>query len=84
MLAFTKKEMINSNVKGIKGKNQLSPNRIKRIQQVVFNHFPLETGEKYEKAWSSYHRAIDENARKLIQNGSWVTRNEENKNAIVP
>ena len=56
-----------SNVKGVLGKKALSPNRIERIKQIVFNHFPLETGEKYEKAWSNCRRAIDENSRKLKQ-----------------
>ena len=56
-----------SNVKGVLGKKQLSPNRIERIKQIVLNHFPLETGETCEKAWSSCRKAIDENSRKLIQ-----------------
>ena len=50
---------------GVMGKKQLSPNRIDRIKQIVFNHFPLETGELEEKAWSSCRKAIDEHSRKL-------------------
>ena len=56
-----------SKVKGVLGKKQLSPNQIERIKQVMFNHFPLETGESYEKAWFSRRKAIDERSRKLIQ-----------------
>ena len=57
---------MSSNVQGVIGKNQLSPNRIEKIKQIVFNHFPLETGEVYEKAWSSCRKAIDEHSRKLL------------------
>ena len=64
-----------SNVKGVKGKKQLSPNRIERIKQIVFNHFPLDTGEEYEKAWSNCRKAIDENSRKLNQ----IEKNEHLK-----
>ena len=67
VLAFTKQERMTSNVKGVLGKKALSPNRIERIKQIVFNHFPLETGEKYEKEWSNCRKAIDENSRKLKQ-----------------
>ena len=68
VLAFTRQERMTSNVKGVLGdKKQLSPNQIERIKQVVFDHFPLETGETYEMAWSSCRKAIDENSRKLIQ-----------------
>ena len=72
VLAFTRQERMTSNVKGVLGKKQLSPNRIEKIKQVVFNHFPLETGETYEKAWSSCRNAIDENSRKLIQSEKQV------------
>ena len=68
VLAFTKQERMTSNVQGVMGKKQLSPNRIDRIKQIVFNHYPLETGEEYEKAWSSCRKAIDENSRKMKQN----------------
>ena len=67
VLAFTRQERMTSNVKGVLGKIQLSPNQIKRIKQVVFNHFPLETGEICKKAWSSCRKSIDEHSRKLIQ-----------------
>ena len=67
VLAFSKQERMSSNVQGVLGKKQLSPNRIERIKQIVFNLFPLDTGEGYEKAWSNCRKAIDENSRKLIQ-----------------
>ena len=35
VLAFTRQERMTSNVKGVLGKKQLSPNRIKRIKQVM-------------------------------------------------
>ena len=62
---WSDKMIYNANVKGVLGKKALSPNRIERIKQIVFNHFTLETGEKYE--WSNCRRAIDENSRKLKQ-----------------
>ena len=49
VLAFTKEERESSNVKGVLGKKQLSPNRIEKIKQTAFNHYPLEGYEEQGK-----------------------------------
>ena len=66
VLAFTK-EGVSSNVKGVLGKEQLSPNRIEKIKQTVFNHYPLEY-EEQGRAWANCIKAIDEAGRKLNLN----------------
>ena len=68
VLAFTEDERMSSNVKGVLGKKQLSPNRIQKIRQTVFNYYPLEGFEDHEKAWANCRRAIDEAGRTLNQN----------------
>ena len=69
--AFSKQERMSSNIKESTGGKAT---RIERIKQIVFNHFPLETGEGYEKAWSSCCKAIDHNSRKLIETKKYIEK----------
>ena len=62
---FSKDERLESNVNSKSSKKKLDENKIKFIESVVFNLFPLNTNELKKKAWADCVRAIDESARYL-------------------
>ena len=47
------------------GKKQLDPVRMAQIMETVFLSYPLEHGEKMEKAMKDCRHAIDEHGREL-------------------
>ena len=62
---FTKEERSISNVNGSRNNAQLDPLRISFVKQKVFLMYPLQPGEKTDKAWAVCVGAIDEANRRL-------------------
>ena len=62
---YTREELYTSNVNGKLGKKQLDPVRMEKITETVFLSYPLEHGEKMEKALKDCRHAIDEHGREL-------------------
>lgn len=62
---FKKNEMLNHNVRGVKGKNPLSPKRLSYIQEQTFIRYPLQNGETESKAWKECRIVLDATLRKI-------------------
>ena len=62
---YTREELYTSNVNGKLGKKQLDPVRMAHIIETVLLSYPLEHGEKMEKALRDCRHAIDEYGREL-------------------
>ena len=63
---FTVAERKISNVRG-KGKKQLDPAKIQKVEEAAFQQYPLETGEARKSAWANCIKAIDEAGRRLVR-----------------
>ena len=64
-VTFDKESRSRSNVAGKFGKLKLNPILIKYIKSLVFQHYPLEEGEKQEIEWAQCVVAINEKNRRL-------------------
>ena len=56
---FSPNERITSNVRGKNNKPKLSPNRIKKIYDAVFQMYPVSQKENEKNAWIECVKAID-------------------------
>ena len=64
-VTFDKETRSRSNVAGKFGKLKLNPILIEYMKSLVFQHYPLEEGEKQEIEWARCVVAIDEKNRRL-------------------
>ena len=62
---FTMAERKVSNVNGVLGKSKLDPDKVKYIQKVTFQIYPLSSKESKATEWSHCISAIDEVNRRL-------------------
>ena len=62
---FSQNERITSNVRGKNNKPKLSPNRIKKIYDAVFQMYPVSQKENEKDAWTECVKAIDGANRQL-------------------
>ena len=58
-----------SNVRGKNGKKKLSPKRVAKIHDAVFQMYPCSQKECPKAAWTECIRAIDESNRRLNRKG---------------
>ena len=66
---YTIEERKTSNVKGILGKNKLSPTRLGRIKNATMQMYPCISGENEVTAWRACCKAVDETCRRLNRKG---------------
>ena len=66
---FTVSERKTCNIRGRNGKKQLSPQRVKRIYDAVFQMYPCFQKTSEKEAWAECVRAIDESNRRLNRKG---------------
>ena len=66
---FNEEERKMSNVRGKNGKRKLSPRKIQKIYQAVFQMYPCSHKESEKGAWAECIKAIDEANRRLNRKG---------------